>query len=109
MVKLTSFKEFVKATEDKDNSGIKVFDFFAPWCGPCRALGRTFEDISEEYEDKGVQFFSVNIDGVLEVSDYKIVAIPTVFILRNGTLEWRESGAMTADTLCAAIDKQLNV
>lgn len=57
-----------------------VIDFAAEWCGPCKVLGKTLDEVSKEYPD--IDFYKVNIDESFELSQYfKIRSIPQVLFI----------------------------
>lgn len=74
-----------------------VIDVWAPWCGPCRAFGPTFESVSEEYAGKAV-FVKLNSDQNQQVAgQFGIRGIPTLLFFKNGVEVSRQSGAMPRD------------
>ena len=72
-----------------DNEVIKskipvAVDFWAPWCGPCRALAPITEKLSEAYAGK-VKFCKINVDENQEMSaKYKVMSIPLVLFFKDG-------------------------
>lgn len=72
------------ATEVFSSTTPALIDFWAPWCGPCRALAPTLEELSKEYEGK-VKFLKVNTDdNPVEASKLRITAIPTLIFYKGG-------------------------
>ncbi|MBP8593488.1 MAG: thioredoxin [Ruminococcus sp.] len=68
-----------------------VADFYADWCGPCKALRPILEELSGERED--VKFVSVNIDDEDELADeYDVSSIPCVVVFKNGQEAARSIG-----------------
>ena len=62
-----------------------LVDFWAPWCGPCKALGPTIDKLGELYKDKAV-IAKVNIDDVPSLAaELEVSSIPTVKIFKGGT------------------------
>lgn len=61
-----------------------LVDFYADWCGPCKALSPMISEIAEEYEGK-VKVCKVNIDNDGGLSDYyNIMSVPTLMVFKNG-------------------------
>jgi len=76
------------------NSGSPVVvDFWAEWCGPCRAIGPALEEISGSLGNK-VKIVKLNVDENPQTAQkYGIMSIPTLMIFKNGELASRQVGA----------------
>ncbi len=92
------------------NSDKPVFvDFWAEWCGPCRIVSPTVEELSKEYNDK-VNFVKVNVDENNELaSKYNVFSIPTLAIFRDGKIIAQTAGAASKESLRTYIDKHVFV
>lgn len=87
MVKVISESEFKDSVKD----GISVIDFSATWCMPCKMLAPVIEEVSEELSD--VKFFNVDVDNAPALSrELGIMAVPSVFIFKDGEQKAFESG-----------------
>src|SRR4051812_3110486 len=63
---------------------LTIVDFWAEWCGPCRAMGPVIEDLSKEYAGK-VNIGKLNVDYNPTVTNrYEISSIPTILFIKNG-------------------------
>jgi thioredoxin 1 len=72
---------------------LAVIDFWAPWCGPCLALGPTIESLAKEYNGK-VNIGKVNVDENPQLSiNYGITSIPAVLFIKNGHVVDKQIGA----------------
>jgi len=84
-----------------------VVDFWAAWCGPCRAVAPIIEELAEEYEGK-VVVGKVNVDEQNEISyRYRIMSIPTIMFFKGGQVVDKVVGARTKSELAGLIDKNL--
>lgn len=72
---------------------VVVVDFWATWCGPCRAFGPIFEQVSAKFED--IPFVKIDIDQSPDLaSAAAIKAVPTVMVIKRGDVIYRQAGAL---------------
>jgi thioredoxin 1 len=70
-----------------------IVDFWAPWCGPCEAVGRVLEELESEHGDR-VGFARVNIDeDPLSAADHGVLSLPTVILFDGGAAQKTIVGA----------------
>jgi thioredoxin 2 len=82
-----------------------VVDFWAPWCGPCRAMAPMFAQAAAELAGKA-RFVKVNVDEQQALAArHAIRAIPTLILFRNGAEVKRHSGAMDAGSFVRWINQ----
>lgn len=82
-----------------------IVDFWAEWCGPCKAITPILDEISNEFGDK-VLIGKVNVDEVKEVPvKYGIRSIPTLLFFSNGEITRQEVGLQSKQTLVDNITK----
>ena len=80
------------------NNNLVFVDFWATWCGPCRAFGPTFEAASEENPD--IVFGKVDIDANQDLASAAgIQAVPTLMIAKQGQIIFKQAGALRAEDL----------
>lgn len=81
-----------------ENEGLKLVDFYADWCGPCRMLGPVLEDLSQDIND--VEFFKINVDNDGELAQaYQVSSIPTLILFKDGKLVDKKIGFLPKDAL----------
>jgi thioredoxin 1 len=86
---------------------LSMIDFWAPWCGPCVALGPTIEALADDYGTK-VNIGKVNVDENPNLSiKYGITSIPCVLFIKNGEIVDKQMGLAPKPALNAKIAKHM--
>ena len=94
-------------TEVLDSTTLNVIDFWAEWCGPCRAIGPVIEELSKEYAGK-VKIGKINVDVNPNTSvQYGITSIPAILFIKDGKVVDKQIGAVPKSVLDKKIQSHL--
>lgn len=94
-------------TEVLDYKGLVLVDFWAPWCGPCRMMSPTIEEIGEEKKDV-LKVLKMNVDEESATAEkYQIMGIPTLILFKDGEAVETMVGLQTKESLVEVIERHL--
>ena len=84
--------KIVSDSSEIPSKGLVLIDFFAAWCGPCKAIAPKFEELSKVYTN--VTFLKVDVDESQDLAEFfDIRAMPTFVFLRDGAIVKKIEGA----------------
>jgi len=84
-----------------------LVDYWAEWCGPCKALAPLLEDLAKDYGGK-LKIAKVNVDENQQLArKYNIKAIPTLMLFKDGNVQASKLGMMSKPQLTAFLDSNI--
>jgi thioredoxin 1 len=84
-----------------------LVDFWATWCGPCKAIGPSIEQLADEYSGRA-KVFKVDVDADGELAtQYGVVSIPALIVFKDGKVHEQKVGSMPKKEIAALIDRAL--
>ena len=96
---METFKDLISASQPV------LVDFYADWCGPCRAMNPVIKEVAQSVKGKA-RVIKVDIDKSDEAArSYGVQAVPTFILFKNGSIVWRHSGMIDKNTLLNVIQQ----
>lgn len=100
---METFNEVISADR------LVLVDFFATWCGPCKAMHPILEQLKAQLGDR-VRIIKVDVDKYQQTAaQYNVQAVPTLALFRSGQLLWRQSGALPLNQLLTLVNQYLSL
>jgi len=89
----TSFDSLIKGTQ------LVLVDFYATWCGPCKAMTPILEQVASSVKEKA-KIIKIDVDkNPAAASAYRVQGVPTLVLFKEGKVLWRQSGVVQANEL----------
>ena len=93
----TSFSDLIKGSQ------LVLVDFYATWCGPCKAMAPILEQVAATVKEKA-KIIKIDVDkNPAAANAYQVQGVPTLVLFKEGKILWRQSGVVQANALEALI------
>lgn len=101
MAEIAKFKDLVTGEQPV------LVDFFATWCGPCKALAPILVDVAKTL-DGAVRVVKIDVDRNPAISQaYQVQGVPTLALFKDGKILWRQSGVLPAQAIVQQVKAHL--
>ena len=98
---MESFKELINSEKPV------LVDFYADWCGPCKAMGPVIQEVARATQGKA-RVIKVDIDKSIQAAQaYQVQAVPTFIIFKKGNIVWRHSGMIDKISLVNVLNQNI--
>jgi thioredoxin 1 len=101
MAEIAKFKDLITGEQPV------LVDFFATWCGPCKALAPILVDVAKTLEGE-VRVIKIDVDKNPAIAQaYQVQGVPTMALFKEGRILWRQSGVIPAQAIVQQVKAQL--
>lgn len=93
--------------EEQINKGVKLVDFWATWCGPCKMIAPVLEDLAADYDGKA-DVLKLDVDqNQATAAKYEVMSIPTLIVFKDGEAVDKVVGFQPKENLAQVLEKHL--
>jgi thioredoxin 1 len=83
-----------------------LIDFYADWCGPCKALAPILQDVKKELGES-IKIVKVDVDKNASLArKFQVQGVPTMLLFKKGEIVWRQSGVLAKDAILQVIREE---